>query len=328
MQNIGYAWERACASGQVQTVQAQEVESVSIFQGRVSTLGHSNAHLITGQDLKEMHKNIASLRPGSPVAVSIFADREEFKGSFPIHCAMEVSALTLAEGTIIITPSGSIALVHSAYKGDIATIEDLISRGADVNEQSKVSPLMAAADNNQAAALLLLLKKGARVNDRSVFNGMTALHFSARKGYNDLVNHLINSGANLELTDNDGFTPLWSTAFTDKGATIELLLRKGANIRHLDANGNNIITAAAANGSNKTIQLLVARGVDPGNKNKFGRTALFDAIEHNKIDTVRLLISYKVDLNIRTASNKSPLAVARQMGFSEIVRILQEAGAK
>ena len=328
MQKLGGAWEQACRSGSVQTIQAARVESVAVFQGRVSTAGGTNVHTISGRHLKDLQKNITALRPESPAAVTIVADREEFNGSFRVNCAMRVSALTLGGGTITITPSGGLALVMSAFNGDVKNMERLIADGADINEQAKVSPLMAAADNGQAAALALLLKKGARVNDRAVFNGMTALHFAGRKGFLEILEILIQSGANLEITDNDGFTPLWSTAFVNKEEAIEFLLKKGANINHLDKNGNNIIAPAAANGSNHVIRLLVGRGVNPGNKNKFQRTALFDAIEHNKRDTVRLLISYKVDVNGRTTSGKSPLDAARQAGFSDIVRILEEAGAK
>jgi ankyrin repeat protein len=328
MQKIGAAWDEACRSGNTQTVRATGVESVVVFQGRVRTAGNTNLHTLSGSDLKDMQRNIAILRPESPAAVSILADREEFKGSFSVACTLHVSAMTLEGDTITITPSGSQALVMSASKGDAQSIENLVSKGADVNAQDQISPLMAAADSGQVSTVALLLKKGARVNDRAALNGMTALHFAARKGFLEVVELLLKSGADFEITDSDGFTPLWSAAFMNQEKSLDLLLKKGASINHLDKNGNNIIAPAAVNGSNNVIKLLVTRGVDPRHKNKFQRTALFDAIENNKPDTVRLLLSYKVDINGQTTSGKTPLSVARQAGFTDIVQILEEGGAK
>ncbi|MBL8018594.1 MAG: ankyrin repeat domain-containing protein, partial [Leptospirales bacterium] len=216
MQKIGAEWEQACNSGNVQTVLVVGVESVAVFQGRVSTVGNTNLHSLSGSDLKNIQKNISILSPESPAAVSIVADREEFNGSFRVSCRLQVSAMTVNGGLITITPSDATAFVKSAYNGEVQNIENLIAKGADVNEQATVSPLMAASDNGQTSAVALLLKKGARVNDRADLNGMTALHFAARKGFLEIVELLLKSGADIEISDNGGFTPLWSTAFLNQ----------------------------------------------------------------------------------------------------------------
>ena len=53
----------------------------------------------------------------------------------------------------------------------------------------------------------LLLDKGADINDSSL-NGIAALHNATRNGLDEIVQELINRGANIDATDKRGDTPL------------------------------------------------------------------------------------------------------------------------
>jgi len=331
MEEIRAAIETACQTGQTQQVKVTNVESLIIAQGGQisSPVGGQQIHSFSGDSLKSLQQNISNLRPDRPVMVSISIRGEEFEGGLRnLPCAVRVPAMTLSGGTITVEPDSSQTLVMSAYQGERNTVEKLIAGGADVNRQNRVSPLMAASDGGHLEIVELLLARGARLNDRADFNGKTALHFAVEKGYLDIAGALLHAGANKEITDVDGFTPLWGAAYRNQTQSIEFLLKNGANINHLDQNGNNLLASAAAAGSNDVIRMLIRLGINADNRNKFNRTALFDAIEHGHPETVRLLIQQKVDLNIRTASGKTPLIVARQSGNPEIVQMLEASGAK
>jgi ankyrin repeat protein len=101
----------------------------------------------------------------------------------------------------------------------------LLEHGADPTlapTRSGISPLMAAAGLGTAEqdttgrakteaqaieAIELLLDRGIDVNARTP-DGRTALHGAALQGYDEVIEYLVSKGANLDLADEDGFTPL------------------------------------------------------------------------------------------------------------------------
>ncbi|HZS45652.1 MAG TPA: sigma-70 family RNA polymerase sigma factor [Blastocatellia bacterium] len=105
----------------------------------------------------------------------------------------------------------------AAHFGHVETAKFLIDQGADVNVVSRhplgVTPLHAALFGKKIDTALLLLDHGANVNAQRgggswPRSGWTALHYAAAFGFIDLVQRLINLGADLNIEDNEGKTPL------------------------------------------------------------------------------------------------------------------------
>jgi ankyrin repeat protein len=73
----------------------------------------------------------------------------------------------------------------SIAKGDLETVQKLITRGADVNEKSKgMTPLMYAAKFNRTEIMKLLIAHGAKLKTKSDKN-MTALKYAQLHGAKD-----------------------------------------------------------------------------------------------------------------------------------------------
>ena len=72
----------------------------------------------------------------------------------------------------------------AAADGDDATVELLLSRGADINLAGKSgeTALMLAAKNDRQTTVILLLKKGANVNAKTK-QGNTARDIAKRHGH-------------------------------------------------------------------------------------------------------------------------------------------------
>ncbi|KAJ7380329.1 Protein fem-1 B [Desmophyllum pertusum] len=87
----------------------------------------------------------------------------------------------------------------------------LVENGADVREAgwNGNTPLTAAALSGfkDPSLVLYLLDKGADPNAKNA-HGSTALHFAAEKGCLETVKGLIRHGAQLEVVDGEGLTPL------------------------------------------------------------------------------------------------------------------------
>jgi len=119
---------------------------------------------------------------------------------------------------------GTTPLIRAAKAGDIGSIKLLLAHGAlvDLPNTLGITPFMAAAGigsttidirarfrNEQQCieAAKLLLAAGADVNARRD-NGQTALHGAALWGWNEFVQFLADSGANLQAADRDGMKAL------------------------------------------------------------------------------------------------------------------------
>ena len=91
--------------------------------------------------------------------------------------------------------------MHASRSSSSQLIETLIDLGADVNAQrkeTKVTPLLLAADWNNYMASCLLVEHGTEVNvqDRC---GLTALHLSVQKDHDHLVRLLVTNKADVNI---------------------------------------------------------------------------------------------------------------------------------
>ena len=112
-------------------------------------------------------------------------------------------------------------LIPLILKGEKDKIQLQIDRGADLNCREVVSlhddggqggkdktyPLLIAAKEGDKDIVELLLNGGAEINIKGLFEE-TALHLSARNGHKDVVKLLITKGAEMNLKDSYTFTAL------------------------------------------------------------------------------------------------------------------------
>ena len=130
----------------------------------------------------------------------------------------------LDRGNDTMLTSGTTALLRAAKAGDVPAMRLLLEHGADptLATRSGIDPLMAAAglgtqeqdttgryktESQSIEAIRILMDAGLDVNhaDR---RGRTAVHGAALQGYNDVIRFLADNGAQLDIEDAEGFTPL------------------------------------------------------------------------------------------------------------------------
>ncbi len=91
------------------------------------------------------------------------------------------------------------------------------------------------------------IKAGANVNAKDQ-GGWTALMWAADNGYTEIVNALIEAGAD-DLTDNEGRTALIRAAASWSGnaQTVNALIDAGSNVKQKDNNGITALDYARTN---------------------------------------------------------------------------------
>jgi tetratricopeptide (TPR) repeat protein len=92
-------------------------------------------------------------------------------------------------------------LQQAAMKGDVKKVQELLDKGANVNEWKWGTPLMFAASEGKLEVVKLLVSRKAEVNATSQ-GGWTALGWAAMNGHQDIVDFLIISGADVSLAAN------------------------------------------------------------------------------------------------------------------------------
>lgn len=104
--------------------------------------------------------------------------------------------------------------------------------------------------------------------------GNTALMKAAREGNIDIVTDLLDSGADIHMTNVDGNTALWLSCFGGNTEIIKLLIAKGIEIDTLNVNGVTPLMYASSSGRDEIVSMLVDAGADVRIKNPDDFSAL------------------------------------------------------
>ena len=120
--------------------------------------------------------------------------------------------------------------------------------------------------------------------------GRSALHIAAEKGNTDVAMFLIENGANVNVADANGNTPLvFIINKTGHLKITERLLEKGARINAQNYTGETALMYAAWHGHSVIVQLLLENRADVTLKNRQGNTALMLAESKGHQEIVEML---------------------------------------
>ena len=148
-----------------------------------------------------------------------------------------LAALLAAQANLnLVTAQGLTPLALAVMNGADGLIEALLQGGADANlpDIKGWTPLMHAVSQNNLNLMQLLLSHGAKVDYRGGEQAWSALHLTVsrdRRKQNDFADAaqlLIHAGANIEISNAQGLTPLMLASYNNALKTAEVLLKSGA----------------------------------------------------------------------------------------------------
>lgn len=188
--------------------------------------------------------------------------------------------------------AGSYDDFFSAIKQDNpVTLKALLARGFDANTpdpKGQQGLYLALAEPALKAAQVLISWPKTDVNQLNA-KGESPLMLAALKGYQDLVEQLIERGADVNKT---GWTALHYAASSGQLPTISLLIEHSAYIDAESPNGTTPLMMAAMYGTPAAVTLLLREGADPQLKNQQGLSALQFAQRGNRPDAVQAIATF------------------------------------
>ncbi len=128
------------------------------------------------------------------------------------------------------------------------------------------------------------------------YAGQGALNHAADREYPPLIYPLLAAGANAEITNSWGETPLHRAAKHDHVGNLEALIDGGARTRARNAGSQTPLMVAAASGAQRCLRLLLGRSeeADINDCDTHQHTPLILAATHNHAECVRMLLDTKV----------------------------------
>jgi HAD superfamily hydrolase (TIGR01549 family) len=135
-------------------------------------------------------------------------------------------------------------LTKAAAEGDLQRIRELASREEDIfdinaiDESGNTSLIWAVESNHQELVKWMVNEFSKDIDlDHLGYLGSTAVIRASRNGYYEVLDALIQAGANVDLPNHKLQHPLHFAAFQKHEDIVRLLLKHGANPRKLDRKG-------------------------------------------------------------------------------------------
>ena len=164
-------------------------------------------------------------------------------------------------------------------------------------------PLVDAIRQGQRDVALELIEQGADVNLAQP-DGTTPLHWAAYKLDVPLVQALLARGAKPDAMNRYGASPIAEAVKAAQPALVKLLLDAGSDVEAPNGDGQSLLMLAARTGSVEIAKLLVERGADVNAREAWrDQTALMWAAEGAFGELVQFLIDHGADVRARAAAN-------------------------
>ena len=158
------------------------------------------------------------------------------------------------------------------------------------------------------------------------------LDFAAKYSTVDVIDLLIDGGADINLTDRNGRTPLHWAAENGKAENIKFLIKRGPSntVKFVNKQGigdDAALHKAGGKGYTSVIRTLIEAGADVNMQLCDGCTALHEAVYNKRLEMVKALIEFGADLNLKDNQGETALYVAAKLNRRKMVKTLIENGA-
>ncbi|OQR81985.1 hypothetical protein THRCLA_11235 [Thraustotheca clavata] len=223
-----------------------------------------------------------------------------------------------------LSENGYSAVAVAAYYGHLDVVKFLALHGANLNQvtDNAVFPLRIAAQEGHTEVVRYLVPLLNDVDRRNCY-GDTALYMATQNQHIEVVKCL-SSKANVNLSMEDGSTSLSRACLDGNVDIVDILIQNGADVNMPSFDGNRPLVIAAEKGHYTVVKRLLAE-VDKINvnvQNQEGKTALYQASCFGHFEICKALLRAKADVTISTSKGVVPIVIAIVVQNIDIIQLL------
>jgi ankyrin repeat protein len=203
-------------------------------------------------------------------------------------------------------------------RGADPNLKELIAASDAVDANQGATPLDAALETNETEMVDLLIQHGLNLQQHP-----SALHSSTST---KMLRFLLDHGALIDGRDENGETYLQTAIDNDEEEIVELLIERGANVNVADEEG---VTPLMRVESIEDARLLLEHGANVNATDNEGQTALhLLTSEPGRIEFATLLITRGADVNARDHDGHTPLDYVIEAFDYDFALLLVSHGAR
>jgi uncharacterized protein len=192
--------------------------------------------------------------------------------------------------------------------------------------------LHAAAVHGDVAQIERMVAARADLNVRDA-RGRTPLHAATFARQRAAIRALVQAGADTGALENDRYDAVTIASVADDEETLRTLLSLGASAKLVTSRYDGTALIAAAHlGHDGVVRQLIAAGAPLDHINNLHWTATIESIVLGNggprhLATLRALVEAGANLQIADRHGVTPLALARNHGYAEMVQLLEKRQA-
>lgn len=192
------------------------------------------------------------------------------------HDKLDVIQSALKEGIDInrLDSQGWTALAAAAEFGSAATVEFLLDHGANINRKNAKGETALFQARGSLETANVLVERGIDINATDFYGHValnSALTSRESEAHMQVIEFLLLKGANPNVKDEEGRTPLHQAARNINVRGAKLLLRFGADVNAEDCNGMTplewLLHDERGEEGRETENLLISSGAQPPRTN-------------------------------------------------------------
>ncbi|MBO7244294.1 MAG: ankyrin repeat domain-containing protein [Alphaproteobacteria bacterium] len=220
---------------------------------------------------------------------------------------------------------GKRELFEAVQTGDVSSLDQIFKNPKNnMDDQLKLELLYEAIRRNQSVVVAVLLEAGAPLTDLNNLQS-SPLFASVIWGRSYIAKMLIEKKADVNFqTKNNGYTPLLAAVTNGSVQMMNDLIQAGANINQ----GGFKITPLMASVQLKRFKhfkcLLEKEAIDLNKQDEYGKTALMMAIENGFMAAGFELIEKGADVLIKDKEGNDVYQLAMKMGQKEIADMIKK----
>lgn len=202
--------------------------------------------------------------------------------------------------------------IHDAARsGDLDKVKQILANTPKAldkpNQGNLYTPLHWAVNYGKPNVVDYLLDQGANVNAKTSYK-YTPLHLAAMGGNKQIITALFDKKPEVNAKDNNGFTPImYAVSNNNSMNLINLWIEAGADLDVKNRQKQSLLHLACNYGRSDLAKALIEKGMPFDEADQYGNTPLMTAASRNQSDTVKLLLDKGANVNVVASNNQFTL---------------------